>query len=108
MTNENDVQIVFDIKKVAYMELYWKSLTNPAITRAKKPHGITVNGEHVSEDTMSPDGKRMIDIAFERGLVDKWSPVVTVHLLYGKTLTFSGDRGMEIWRKWCDLQFNKK
>ena len=98
-------QVGLEIKNVCYMELFWRSDKAPYATKDKKPHGPTVAGELVDESELSPCGKRMIDIAIERNIIDEWTPVCIVHLLYGKELRFSGNRGMEIWRKWCDMQF---
>lgn len=103
----NNKQIIFDFKKVAFIELWWMVEGKGDITAHNKPSYPTVNGSRV-EGVDRDTGRSMFEIAQDRKLFDRWIPVIEVHMLYGKRLMFKNDRAMEIWKKWASIQFKKE
>lgn len=101
------MKTVFDWSKISYVSFYYRDHLNTMhITRL--PRSPTVNGSSVSVDSVGLDGRRMIDIAKERNLLDEWIPVVKVSLSNNHSLKYEGERAKEIWKAWCAKQFSKK
>lgn len=101
------MKTVFSFDRVSYVSFYYRDRFNSChVTRL--PSGPTVNGSLVALDDVGLDGRRMIEIAKERNLLDEWIPIVVVQLSNNHSLKYEGERAKEIWKTWCAMQFKRK
>lgn len=86
------------MRKVAYAHFYWKNQED--CIKDHKPTVPTVRGCSFDED--------MIELAIARGILDVWTPYITLQFTMTKTLHFQGNKALDLWKAWNAHIFSKQ
>lgn len=107
-------RIVVDLNKCQYAKFGYRN--QHGMWCAIAP-GFTVNGVRFHLCDMVPYFSRIenawltasaFEVAIARGLVDIWTPELTLQLQANHSLIYIGEKAKSIWAEWCRRQFNKK
>ena len=103
-------KVIIDLTKCSYA---WQSWVTECgnYKRTSKPEQPTVHGQEFDCDAPAyccDSPMTMLDRAQYIGILDDWIPCVTFQIMANHRLTFTGEKAEALWKKWCDMQFNKK
>lgn len=100
--------ITVDLNKVISCRYYYRNQLG-MVTRLK-PKQPSVNGQVVDPDALvyRGDGESMLSLAKRLGLLDVWTPVVTLHQFSRERVQFTGDRAKALWKEYNAKIFGKR
>jgi len=103
---------VVDLRKIAYANFYYRNQHSNAFTRTlpKRPsaNGSQFNANDYAASHPSFPPETLLERAKRLDILDKWLPVCKLQLSNGHTLEYTGDKAKSIWKKWTEMQFNKR
>lgn len=102
----------FCFSKVAFIHLFWQT-ENGTHQRPSKPKTLTVHGDAIHSDELAPyipgyELETILERARRLDIVDKWIPWIRINFTANRTLQFSGDKAVSIWKAWSKRIFAKK
>src|ERR1035437_2783658 len=101
----NDNEKVLDLAKVSWCKFYW-SKDDDTIHRKHKPKHLTWFGKLIDKLIWAYPYEQDFpqETLYERIIrleqQDIWIPVCICQVSYGKTLRYTGDKALSIWKTW--------
>lgn len=104
----NNNRVVLDLGKCSYAWTGWIT-ANGNSKRQFKPITPTINGQQFDANVyLFGSHKLLIDVAYERGMLDIWIPYTTFQLSNNHSLTYIGDKAVSMMKAWNERIFNKQ
>lgn len=108
---QNNNRIVVDLNKCQYAAFWY--VNQYGISVFVKPALPTVRGAYCASYELAgyhPDypSESMLQRAERLNLLDTWTPVCQFQLTANHSLTYTGDKAVNMWKAWREKIFNKK
>src|ERR1700678_3829649 len=96
--------------KVAYASRHWSN--GKGYNWGFNPKFATVNGCQIHDEPALAHPNFPDETCYERavrlGIIDVWVPVVTFYFANSHSLTYKGEKALELWKAWNARIFSKK
>lgn len=112
MKSWKDNRIVVDLRKCQAARFYYRNQWGDV--RNVLPQGNTYNNQKIADGTMAlyhpdyPNETLTSRIHRRGGGPDIWVPEAWFKLSANHCLTYTGDKAISIYGKWCEQVFNKR
>lgn len=106
-----DNRIVVALSKVSYARLKYKNQYGDYrdILPRRKGFFTVRSGEfHKAEYMFGSAGVTAHEYSTQHELLDVWTPILTLQMNATHKLRYTGKKAMSLWKKFNEMQFNKK